>query len=175
MTRWPAGVRGGLKLHLVLCGCAAGPAAWAPSSRGGAGRQAASIPRYADVPFVEPIEVEAPPDQLDADDGVLHAGRRKRVPVLGDEPERNPEAPPIRTTPLPLPPGPMDQIIAGATLQREYPGFQEHHLFPRQTRLRQQFEEIGINVDAWTILVDPTRHAIAHGDQATFGLGGRWN
>src|SRR4051812_23881081 len=141
MQRWPASIRGGLKLYLVLCGCAAGLVSCAPSIGWGAGRRAASIPRYADLPFVEPIEVEAPPDQLDADDGVPHAGRRKRVPVFGDEPERKPEALPIRTTPLPLPPGPMDQIIAGATLQREYPGFQEHHLFPRQTRPRQQFEE----------------------------------
>jgi len=51
--------------------------------------------------------------------------------------------------------------------------YQEHHLFPRA--LRDEFVLVGIDVDLFTILVDPTKHKQAHSGQEMYGPGGLWN
>lgn len=49
----------------------------------------------------------------------------------------------------------------------------EHHLFP--CALRAEFQQIGIDVDEFTILVDPAKHQQAHSDAGFYGPGGMWN
>lgn len=51
--------------------------------------------------------------------------------------------------------------------------YQEHHLFPRALRI--EFNQYGIDVDLFTILVDPTKHKQAHSGQEMYGPGGLWN
>lgn len=51
--------------------------------------------------------------------------------------------------------------------------YAEHHLFPRAFRAR--FQIYGIDVDLYTILVDPARHKEAHSGQEMYGPGGLWN
>lgn len=49
----------------------------------------------------------------------------------------------------------------------------EHHIFPRALRTR--FQDIGIDVDLYTILLEPVKHAQAHSGQEMYGPGGQWN
>jgi predicted lipoprotein DUF2380 len=51
--------------------------------------------------------------------------------------------------------------------------YEEHHLFPRA--FRKQFQELGIDVDLFTVLVDPEKHKQAHSGQEMYGPGGLWN
>ena len=51
--------------------------------------------------------------------------------------------------------------------------YPEHHIFPRQWR--KDFERSGIDVDLYTILVDPAKHQKAHSGQEIYGPGGKWN
>lgn len=49
----------------------------------------------------------------------------------------------------------------------------EHHLF--QSALKEQFDQLGIDVDLFTILVDPAKHSQAHSGKELYGPGGMWN
>jgi hypothetical protein len=130
------------------------------------------LAQFAVPPEAEPIEVDGLPEPPDAVDEYFN-GPEEEEPVLGGGPRRplpGPRAPPVlkpRTRTA------IDRIIDGATLRKRYPGFHEHHLFPRQ--FRSEFSLMVIDVDAWTILVDATKHGAAHGQKDVFGAGGRWN
>jgi len=69
----------------------------------------------------------------------------------------------------------LEAIIWEATLQRECLDCEEHHLFPQQEGLRQRFEERGVKVHDWTILIATVSHREAHRQDGGYGPGGRWN
>lgn len=59
---------------------------------------------------------------------------------------------------------------------REWPDYEEHHLFPRQQGLRERFERREVFVDDWAILIPETKHREAHRrDGGDSGPGGKWN
>jgi hypothetical protein len=121
-----------------------------------------------------PIQAPTPIGVQHADDGVT--GVRK-PPVFGTQ-----ERPPVREPPVkpkiiltPVGEEALKKIIWGATLRKECPDCEEHHLFPRQAGLRDQFERAGIDVDDWTILIHADQHREAHAQANEFGPGGKWN
>lgn len=110
----------------------------------------------------------------DADDGLT--GVRK-PPVFGTQ-----ERPPMREPPVkqlikltPVGEEALKKIIWGATLRKECPDCEEHHLFPRQEGLRDRFERAGIEVDDWAILIRSDQHREAHRRDGNYGAGGKWN
>jgi hypothetical protein len=58
-------------------------------------------------------------------------------------------------------------------LMRDPSRYVEHHLFPSALRIR--FKMLGIDVDLFTILVDPMKHSQAHSGKELYGAGGIWN
>jgi hypothetical protein len=114
-------------------------------------------------------------------------------PILGpdDHHSRDPEPPPVfgatERPPMREPPAKpairlgkkgeeaLKKIIWGATLRRECPDCEEHHLFPRQKGLRRFFERTGVEVDDWAILISVNQHREAHRRDGNYGAGGKWN
>src|SRR3954462_4040641 len=133
--------------------------------------------RLYDGPLVEPPPVEAPvyDPTFGADDHPLTG--TKKPPVFGER-EPTPEREPFREPEVIL--GPegeraLKQIIWGAKLRRECPDCEEHHLFPQQEGLRILFEQRGIKVDDWAVLIPEDQHRQAHRKAGGYGPGGKWN
>lgn len=143
---------------VVLAGCAApGPGGRDRLDRGTAWRPVPYRPEMA----VDPHHLKDP-----------------RNPVFGGRPpiDAEPKCPPRSTVKL-GPPGQqaLEKIIVGAVVMREWPGYEEHHIFPQQQGLRDRFERRGVLVHDWTILVPKDRHAFAHRQDGGYGPGGKWN
>jgi len=151
-----------LVLGLALGGCVA-------SKSAGRERFAQLASPVPEAPAFEP--------EMGADDHYLLGVRRE--PVFGDPSESSPEREPPPRPQIALGPAgldALDKIIMGATLRREWPDCEEHHLFPQQEGLRALFLAIGIAVDDWAILVPKDQHREAHRNEGgEYGPGGKWN
>jgi len=149
-------------LGLALGGCAAPM----PEGRERFAQLASPVP---EAPAFEPA--------MGADDHYLLGVRRE--PVFGDPPEPPPEREPPPRPKIALGPAGTDalnKIIMGATLRREWPDSEEHHLFPQQEGLRILFTQASIEVDNWAILVSKAQHREAHRREGgNYGPGGKWN
>jgi len=157
---------------LMLVACAR-PVASMPGNHAPREGRYIRLAQFA-VPPVEPQPFE--PEQM-VDDGRF-VRKHKAEPIFGagprqPEPELSSEVPKLQLGPTGR--AAVEKIVMGATLRREYPGHEEHHIFPQQRGLKAQFEGFGIVVDHWTILVNHEAHVKAHEESGTFGPGGRWN